>query len=306
MITLPRHVLTPAQWDAYVTHHPWGWFWHTSHWIDYCLAYHPGAEDHSFALTDGAGEIRAVVPLVREGDAFTMGGHPGADPLVVCERAGEVVQRHVAAVAHLTGVRRWAVRSSPVSSVTPRYPNTGWTDRSWTTTVLDLTQPEAALWRGVRRSYHALIHKAERQHTILAASAAWAVEVAHRIHAQASGRETRAPRTWDLMAEWAEAGRVTVALALQENSSPSSARGMALVIRFKDAAYYASGATLEDGLSHALIWHLVTTLQCGGVREFEVGWRARPGDTDKDRSIAFFKEGFGGAAYHVVSLEREF
>jgi hypothetical protein len=105
------------------------------------------------------------------------------------------------------------------------------------------------------------------------------------------------------MADWATRGYAVTALAIPVGETYRAARGMALAIRYKQAAYYASGATLDDNLSHALIWHLMTTLRCGGLEQFEVGWGPRVSDTPKDLSIAFFKQGFGGAVQQVVAVE---
>src|SRR6267154_3469467 len=82
---------------------------------------------------------------------------------------------------------------------------------TWQTQVLDLNQPEALLWRGVRKSYHSLIHGAQGH-----ADYAWTVVdhgkthvnelVCRAIHGESAGRETRPPETWAMMDAWINGG----------------------------------------------------------------------------------------------------
>lgn len=299
MRVVPRSAVRD-EWDAFVQAHPDGWFWHRNEWIDYCLEYHPGAVDRSFAVQrDHTEEVVTVVPLVQEGAAFLMGGHPGAEPLR-CRVVSEVqVDMFVSRVARAVGVTRWAVRGCPQPREYVAPPGPGWQDRSWETFVVDLWRSEQELWANVRRSYHSLIRRAERDKEVGVYATRAAVETAHRVHTQAAGRETRSQATWDRMARWAESGNLLVALVLSEGK----ALGMAMAVRYKNASYYASGATLEPNLSHALVWRLATTLRYDGLRWFEVGWGVRPGDTEKDRNIAYFKKGMGGEAWVVPARE---
>jgi hypothetical protein len=295
-------------WDAFVEQHSSGWFWHSHRWVSYCLAYRPDAQDCSFAVVFDNDVIGAVVPLVREGDAFTMGGHPGAEPLVEACSSSDIaaltvaVDAEVVRLAGLHGVTRWAVRAIPARDDNSAPPTDAWRDISWHTVMMDLFQPHDALWTGVRKSYRSLVRAAQRQYRIVVSAQPWAVAVAHRLHREAAGRETRADATWLQMAEWATDGYVITALAM-ELPDTVRARGMAMAFRYKDAAYYASGATLDTDLSHALVWTLAETLQQGGLRRFEVGWTERPGDDDKARNIAFFKLGFG-SEWRVQAYER--
>jgi hypothetical protein len=292
-------------WDAFVAHHPRGWFFHTSRWIDYCLAYHPGAEDLSFAITvDGV--VRAVCPLVKEGDAFLMGGNPGAEPIGDAEHM-DVIERVVDAAARHRGVTRWALRGHATPSHAEMVVPERMRETSWHTHVMDLRvgEPEAALFAALRKSYRQDIRKAEaRGVEFQVAAAPWAVLAAHRLHARVAGRETRPQATWDLMAQWAYHGHLLVALAVDPEHPEDSLRGMAMAIRWGRHAYYASGATLDGGLSHGLVWHLARALRCdGATRTFELGWAARDGDTDKEKAIAFFKSGFGGETWRVPAAE---
>lgn len=293
MRIVQRRDVFPAQWDDFVHKHPEGWFFHRGTWLHYCVAYHLGAADLSFVIEHN-GEILALVPLIREDDRFTMGGHPGAAPLYA-DMGDTATQAYARATVAELGARHlvtsWQTRSLPRPS-----PVNATLD-SWQTFVMDLRQDDATLWRNCRRSYHGLIHRAERAYTIVVERTPEAVAIAHAIHRAAARRETRAQATWDLMAEWATAGNLLIGMA---RAPSTGSRGMAMAIRYKDRAYYASSAQLEKTCSHALIWTLAKALKDEGVTAFEIGWAERPVDTLKEKNIAFFKQGFGGERHTII------
>ncbi len=168
---------------------------------------------------------------------------------------------------------------------------------TWDTYVLDLTQDEATLWRGVRKSYHSLINKKLPHVSVFGAgqtvfSSVWCIQKAHDVHVEAAGRETRSPETWDVMKQWLASGDALIAMAPGANGGVV---GYAYAVRGCGWSYYFSGASTVQNVNHALVWALVKALRCDGrTKVFEVGWAARHEDTDKDRQIAFFKAGFGG------------
>jgi hypothetical protein len=254
---VPRGSVPAEDWDGFVKAHPDGWWWHTSHWIDYSLAWMPGSEDMSAAILRADGSLYSVIPLVAQRAVVTHGGQPLPRPLYAGERVPETYRQ---------------------------------------TYVVDLWDgTEVDMWRRLRRSYKALIHRVEREYDIWIAdrnTGAVAVRYAQAIHAEAAGRETRPQATWDLMGQWARDGFGLVALA----STPARGwLGMAYAIRWKGWAYWASGATLEDDVQMALQWQLMKTLKCDGeTRFYEVGYAAGPEDSEKDRNIAFMKAGLGG------------
>lgn len=285
---IPRQDVSPSQWDTFVEEHPRGWFYHTNAWLSYCLAYDATAVDHSFVLADD-GEIVALVPLIQEGNTFTMGGHPGAPPLYRPDVPQIQATYHLRAlqIAEKHGVRRWLTRSNPLRINVPNAD-------SWQTHVVDLRPDTAILWKNIRKSYRSLIRGAQKKYLITSVPDLWAVDHTHEVHTAAAGRETRPQETWDLMDEWARDGHLLVARVYEQQANPVKPLGYAMAIRYKNAAYYASGATLIPDLSHALIWELMLTLRQGDVRALEVGWAERPDDDDKDVTIAWFKSGFGG------------
>ncbi len=166
----------------------------------------------------------------------------------------------------------------------------------WRTRVVDLARPVEALWRDVRRSYHALIHRAER---------VWPMQVMtdtdvgvdlpgpRVLHAVESGRVTRPLRTWALMADWtrAESG---LCVSARDDDPPYHMVGFAYFIRDGAWGYYASAATVRRDLNHAIVWRAMLELRSSGVRWLEMGWQGEA-QGDKGKSIEFFRRGFGGA-----------
>lgn len=182
-------------------------------------------------------------------------------------------------------------------------------ESDWMTRVVNLSLTEVELWRGVRKSYKALIHKAEREY-VIDAVADGCIYSAMKIHEQEAGRLTRPMQTWTLMGDWMRHGhglligagvRRQMAITTVGDQWPRSAplglidmRAYVYCTIHASAAYYFSSASLVRNLTHALLWHAMTALKARGVRGFELGWMEREGDTDKDRQISFLKSGFGG------------
>ena len=291
-----RAVVGDAVWNAFVHDHPSGWFFHTTMWLDYCLAYQPGAVDHSFGILEN-GRLIGVVPLIREGDAYTMGGEPGMAPLFawsMSPKAWTECWGLITEQARMWRLERVAFRGHPSA---PIFLPSTWRDIGWDTYVVDLTRPKAERWAAVRKSYHSLVNRANADGLFVSASP-FAVVKAHEVHRAVSGRETRPVATWEAMAEWARHGFLVVAHTTEWTA-------MALAIVWKRHAYYASGAALEPNLSHGLQWALIEGLATAPVpvETYEVGWAAKPGDSEKAQGIARFKAGWGGQLVPIAAGE---
>lgn len=320
MRIVPREALAPGVWDAFVYEHPEGWFFHRETWVDYCLHYRPGAKDLSIALVDGD-RVLAVAPLVKEGAHVTMGGHPGSAPLYDWREDWQRIALGdaVRMTAFNGGCQSVAFRSFPGVADYEGRPLLrlgpgGWRTHDWPTHVVRLGQrPEEHLWMGLRKSYRQLTRRTERERIVPVVTCDdWPVPICQRLHRAAAGRVTRSPTTWDLMARWLRGGDAMVALvsALRDPQmplvSPPSWVGYAYVLRWKGWAYYASGATIEPDVAHALQWAVIRELRARGETDgYEIGWGVRPGDSEKERGIALFKSGFGGEEVMVRAAEQE-
>ncbi len=288
-----------VDWDGSVERHDGGWFFHSTRWLDYALAYTLNAQDLSFAGLDAAGRVRSVVPMIWHPDqGFVCGGQFTPRPI-----------SHDLSAAVTTGVcaARAAERAGLALPQTMWRPVLGPIDdkpeafEEWKTYVIDVQQPMATLWSKVRKSYRSLIHRAEESYDLQVYGSArlnlsFDVMAIRNVHREAAGRSTRSDLTWDLMGQWMQDGLALCAVAW----TSAGMRGYAYAIRWKGWAYYASGSTLDEDLQAALVWELVKTLSLDGqTRHFEVGWGPRVGDDQKGRSIAFFKSGFGGQEWTV-------
>jgi hypothetical protein len=131
--------LEPSAWDAFVDAHPQGWVWHTSYWLDYLKARPSGCHDASHAVVDAYG-VAAIVPALLP--------VPPDDPLP------PFLSLKQPAAGYPTGPGLPA-RFMPQQERT-RY--------GFETSVIDLAIP--ALWANVRKSYHAIIHRAEERLTV--------------------------------------------------------------------------------------------------------------------------------------------
>jgi hypothetical protein len=295
-----RAQIEPDAWNAFVERHPHGWFWHTSHWIDYSLAYTPGATDRSYALLDDEGLVRGVVPLVLDPRwaRLVHGGQITPAPLfdfaIFNRSVANAASEHSAAL--LGGATPLPMQLHPSVEPLGRPPNTVRVDRG-ATYVVDLREDEARIWQRIRKSYKALIHRTERDYDIGVFRAPWAALVAHTIHREASGHETRPDRTWALMEDWTTLGHAFVVLASRKGPLAyevwPGADAYAYVICYKRWSYYASGAANKVD-THAVQWAAIKALKQSGGTFYELGHAARPQDTEKDRGVALFKSGFGG------------
>lgn len=175
----------------------------------------------------------------------------------------------------------------------------------WATRVIDLARDERLLWRDVRKSYKALIHRTERDYRILPAALGphVLVRACHALHRQAAGRETRPIETWQLMESWAgiDLGAPLVLAKRGGNSDPVA---FAYFLTYGAWAYYGYAASLIPDANAALIWAAMRTLKARGVACLEMGWQEQA-TNKKGLAIEFFRRGFGGKNVPANWLARQ-
>ena len=132
---------------------------------------------------------------------------------------------------------------------------------TWQTQVVDLSQDETALWRGVRKSYKSLIRKAEREYRLRDGSAYDVQMPCRHLHFLEARRHTRPAESWQLMAQWVENGHGYAVVAWSERPSPLGPhrhitymplkvpRAFVYFLIHRSWAYYASAASLEPTCS---------------------------------------------------------
>jgi hypothetical protein len=293
-----RRDIPARAWNEFVWRHEDGWFLHTSAWLDYAAAYTPDATDLSSAIGKPDGTILAIVPgMDAPGGIPCNGGQLPVPPLVApgsglkCEVGGHEKLR----VAYRPG-------REP-----EEMPADGFCERTIYTFVVDLQLSEKERWSAMRRSYRGLIRSGEKRlrTTVLSMSspeAAWThMAQALALHTAAAGRQTRSELTWRIQSDWLVAGYGVLAMAHALDGTPVA---FAYALRYKDWAYYFSGASAEDNVQHLLQWKLMEALgRDGATRFYELGHDAEPGDDAKLRNVAFFKSGFGGRRVPVTVVE---
>ncbi len=320
-----------AEWDRFCLASPDAWFWHTSGWRDYTVAYRPdlASRSRSFVVTDG-GEVVAAVPLMveRHGTATRLsfgGGDCWApalvDGLTPAGRADalRIALAHVDRVASDDGAVRASFRLSPLSagggSCAPFLAETtraGYADVGAAATVLDLSLPLDAILRGMRKGHRSDIARAARAFTVDITDAttdpASPFEEYRLLHAKAAGRVTRPARTFELMRDWIVHGTGVLLTARLDGVAVSCA----YLNVFRDGAYYSSAATdpfIREPAGHLLQWAAVEWLQRRGIRRYELGLQQfgpLPYDVPsaKELNIARFKRGFGGNLVPVPVREK--
>lgn len=303
---LPYQSVGPEAWDRFCAESSGAWFWHGSRWMEYQEA--RGEGNLSFGVSDDGGLV-AICPLVLEhgagGASFSMEGHPGPWPAfrdwmpkALLEEAREAVANGVEAAAKEVSVQEARFRSCPLASGCPAIPGFS-NGQGWASRVADLTRPESELHARLRRSYRSLVNGGLRRMAF-----SWApedVEACRKLHFRASGRETRPRRTWELMRAWAADGHGVPVLA----SLAGRPVAFAYFVTDKLAAYYASGASLEPDLQHAVLWKAILLLKKVGYRTLELGWQGQAADA-KGRGVERFKAGFPGEDVPVAVAERRF
>ena len=163
-------------------------------------------------------------------------------------------------------------------------------EATWRTRIMSLDPSEAELWSSVRKSYRSLIHAGEHRYEIRL-GAGLSLLYAQRLHFEAAGCATRSQATWGRMREWIHEDHGVLMMATDRGSG--EARSYAYFIVNGSWSYYASGASLEDDVQHAVIWRALLALKARGVCVVELGWQGQAPDA-KGRGVEFFKTGFGG------------
>lgn len=282
-------------WDGFVHRHPDGWWFHTSAWLNYAADYSPEAIDVSQACLDEDGMLVSIVPLLLMPNGKPVyGGQRTVAPLSMPEiTVCKPINKHI----------KWQYRPGQGIEDLPE----DYIEEKHGTYVLDLWRTERELWNSLRRSYKSLINQADTKFKVdrfrgplLLERAKAAVAQARGLHIKSAGRETRSVRTWQHQAAWLASGDALLFLASLDGEEV----GFAYTIRWKDWAYYASGAALEKNVSHLLLWKTIQELNIDReTRYFEIGHAE--GENEKERNIAFFKSGFGGSKwpYRVAAHE---
>ena len=271
MIVRPRAIIPPSQWDAFVWAQPGGWIWQTSGWLDYLAV---TRDDYSVALVEGR-QVVGLIPLLRAGEKF--------DPTDPLPAPLGVVSRELASLRSEYPAARWR-----------GMPQRDRTDRGFSTRVIDLTQEDSALWRDLRKSYHALIHRAEERHRVRVGTVA---ELA-ALYAEAPDLPQLHAEQWACLRRLV-ADQFLLVLVAEDAVGDGGIMGAVGVYFARGWAYYGHGRSREPNVNHLLHWAARDYLRARNVQHYEIGWEAREDDDAKAHAIAFHKAGFTSGRWWV-------
>lgn len=321
-----------SAWDALASASDDAWFWQTTDWVKWAtvVAGEAFVSGHSFVIANSAREVVGLCPVNIElrGDErkFSMLGGPIPAPAfknglgpVEREHALHLYVDTLAAIARRERVVYGSVKMPftgmlrPGHSAVNPWMRFGFFDLPYQTQVVDLRLSEDALWAGVRKGHRSDIKRAAQRADVHVWDATTVTPAKCReyqaLHTKDAGRVTRSQTTFDMMESWIRRGQAVLA----ESALDGRPIAFAVVIRYKNGAYYASGCRDPEVThvrgSHAVQWGVMQWLKQHGCELYDVGmqfigpqWFYLP--TPKEVSIAAFKRGFGGLTIPLVTAER--
>ncbi len=171
-----------------------------------------------------------------------------------------------------------------------------------TNRIIDLNQSEVDIKRAIRKSYHSLINWGLKSMEIEIhdkSNINWnIIERFRDLHIKEAKRETRSIETWKKQFEAISSG-LSFCITAKLNKELVS---MAYFVCPEQICLYGTSASRRDlfdkPLSHAIIWKAILESKKKGFKQFNIGstfeYKFNNLATDKEKNIAYFKEGFGG------------
>lgn len=325
-------------WDDFCLQSPDAWFWHTTEWLNYNLAYRPELKPRSLSFLCREGSrVVAVVPLLlteheqdgRAWKAFSLSGNCLPSPALIDglpaakrDDALDFIFRSIDDLAEEIGVshssfRLEALRPAALHTKYAPYNHLlrhGYVDCSLNTQLIDLRLSRNELRANLRRNHMRSLEKARQLFQIRLHSGFGLTDDKFdeyvRMHARASGRVTRPRATFDMMRDWIQAGRGLMAEAVTNDGRTV---GFELYINYKKASYGLSACNEPEykhlPIRHLIEWEAIMWLRDHDVEFYEIGeqhFGTLPYDfpEKKNIDISHFKYGFGGATVPSFYAER--
>ena len=325
-------------WDAVCRASQKAWFWHTTQWLDYTVAYNPALESKScsFLLYENSSAV-AAVPLLMEriqnGQAasleFSFGGGWLPSPVCISGLSSKKEKQifkaafdHIFALARDKNIARIRCRSNPfvhlqskMAAFIPTTVQYGFTPYLLPTQIIDVTKNSAILLKEMRKGHRSDIKKGEKKlesFVISNENISYDLFEAYRqLHNKAAGGQTRPAETFEMMYEWIKNGFGTL-FGAKLDGRPVS---FAYVNTYKDCAYYSSACNDPEiqnlPLAHFVQWHILKWLHDHNFHHYEIGWQFYSPTvlfpvSIKEIAISSFKRGFGGITVPMVLSEKFF
>jgi len=323
--------LNEGEWDNFCLASDDAWFWHTTEWIEYTLAYseNKSPKNHSFLVRDGKKNV-GIFPLIMEEEngvkEFSFGGVPGFSPALsndLSQKEKDAVLKFMFekmdSLAKEHGVSRSRIRFTPLSPSQRKnkgenyLPKFGFLDASIHTQIIDLRLSIDELRKNIRHGHDSDIKRGLKE---LTTSVYDAKTLTPEIFAnyttlrtKTSQKQVRPSKTFELMYDWVKAGKAILVAAMQKDKYI----GFSYVFIYKDGAYYGSACNEPDmeklPIAHVIQWATLEYLKAEGVHFYEIGWQVYGSgfndfSSDKEIAISRFKRGFGGEAVLLFMGEK--
>ncbi|MBI4632668.1 MAG: GNAT family N-acetyltransferase [Deltaproteobacteria bacterium] len=324
-----------SDWNAFCFKSSGSWFWHTTHWMNYVLAYRPEYDpvQMSFLVREN-NKVVAVCPLVLENNAgqkeFSFSSFAVPSPALSDEignrqrkKVLDFIFGYIDDQAKAHAVKKACFRFSPLADLCVQskwYPSNylfkyGYLDATFNTQVLDISPGPEKLKSDVRKGHKYDINRASKMldaHIYDAESIDRATfDLYCELHHKDAGRVTRSQITFDMMFDWIKEGYGLLVGATLKGEDRFV--GFSYHIRYKSGAYYASACSDPDyaemPIAHCILWESIRRLHENGTRFFEIGWQFYGPEfhyhtSPKEHQISKFKRGFGGEPVSQIVGEK--
>lgn len=323
-------------WDKFCLESDEAWFWHTTDWLEYTLHLRPElkSQSKSFLIMSNSVPL-AICPLIlnavsegeEEYNTFSFDRSHGSIPalkngLVPRQRKTilKLIFSHIDELAVEYNVRICLLKFSPLAPAFFRQNQYNYLmkfsflNTSLNTQVLELTVDSNQIYKNIRKGHRYDIHKGEKTFEVnIYDKNNITKEIFDQyrlLHHKAAGRVTRPLITFEMMYHWILEGKAILCGASYKGKHV----GFALINIYKKGACYSSASDDPDAetdvpTSHVMQWRVINWLKENGFRIYEIGvqqFSAQLYDfpSQKDKTISFFKRGFGGLTAPIFSGEK--
>jgi hypothetical protein len=325
MTFLPLTTALIQTWDEVVNSSDDGWPFALSCWQRLIMDVREwGLSDSSFAVAE-RGKVVGIMPLQLHTASNVMGssGWGGSGPVIVSglskkqrNRVMRIMFDHAQAVARNSGATTLQFWTSPVTrasasaawGVSP-FVFFGFNDKSGIAQVIDLSQTENSLWRGISETSRHAVRKAVAA-GISAAEVSWTemLEEYYSTHCENYVRTgvTPHPRMYfeGIARELGTRGHAALFVA---RNSAGSAIAFHNSLRFGIGGCYHTGCSkaeaLESGANYLLFWEALKAAKVAGLKWYDCGEITPVASADKLSGLTAFKTKFGGEPHRFFKCE---
>lgn len=322
------HPKFQVMWERFLNQNDHASVFYTLHWMDYQRYYSEDkfVTDLSFIFLSVEDEPLAICPLYLENYNGLLkfsyrGGFFGGlrTPLISCtvqrkhrKRIEKELFLMIDELAEKHNIQKCNFLIDPLCAIyEDEYYNYltqyGYLDASLATQIIDLTRPRDDMWAELRKSYKALINKAEKTFEVLVMDYRDPVFDIHEnyrtLHYKAAGRVTRPIETFNLQFEMLRNDQAVLLGIKHQNQFVT----FSYFIHLNKTAYYASEADDPDieipvTCGPLMQWKAIEYYKALNFDYMELGNQqfgpqVFDHPSEKDLMISLFKRGFGGKTY---------